>query len=115
MTMLRIRLADLHAVAPGKPPGYLEAVLALGHKEGDDVLLTHSDYVQLRARFSSQPFGNNVRLRTPDEQDAALAVCSNCPELVDGRCRACRLCGGKRQVTNLVKLNTNRCPLKKWH
>lgn len=51
MKPLRIRLADLHAAAPTKPPGYLEHVLRSGRIEGDDLLIRRSVYLALCGRY----------------------------------------------------------------
>ena len=46
---------------------------------------------------------------SPEEQARRLAICSSCPEFVNGRCRKCGC------FTNFkVQLEAWHCPIKKW-
>jgi hypothetical protein len=51
MKPFRILIADLHAAAPTKPLGYLDAVIEAGQIEGDDLLITRRSYLALCARY----------------------------------------------------------------
>ena len=49
--MRKISIFSLHAAAPMRRPGYVEAVRARGRAEGDVIVLSDADYDALRSQY----------------------------------------------------------------
>jgi len=52
---MKLRIAKIHAAAPSRPPGYVEAVLAHGVVEGEWLEISAEALAELRDQFRPKP------------------------------------------------------------
>lgn len=58
---------------------------------------------------------NGFPTRTEEEINARLAICRQCPELMNDHCKKCGCaCTESNRMINKLLLATEKCPLGKW-
>lgn len=130
--MKSISLAKLHAVAPSRKPGYVEAVMAAATAVSDThITLEEQDFDRIRREYAQSvsllqkatnfatSAARHIAAGAPQasEEEVArrFAICEGC-EHFDGK--ACRQCGCPvaREKKFLSKLSwaNEKCPVGKW-
>ena len=107
--MKKINIKSLHAVAPLRLPGYVEAVRARGHVEGDLIVLSDEDFDELRRQY--QVPGIAPEGPTPVAKQR-FEVCKSCAQSKDagfGCVRHVGCCFGQWRSQP-----ENKCPEGKW-
>jgi hypothetical protein len=128
---MRIRSSSLAQEAAFRGQEYAAEVAAAASWAGEVGEIEAEEYRRIADRFPRRPAiitpapplpavaataFPGVRLRTPAEIGAVAEICRTCPSgaYEDGRCRACRRCGGLRRAEDLARLSTNHCLYGYW-
>jgi hypothetical protein len=127
--MIQLAIADLEALAPSKPQGYLAACLAAGTVQDGVLTLTPEAFARIRRQFAppsiarqAASLGRAVASEcrsimagvdpvSDTEKAARLAVCSECEFLLASENR-CAKCGCN--LAAKAAMRSQRCPLGKW-
>lgn len=108
--MKTVRWQDIEAAIPKRLPGYLEAVLELGRRDGNFVHFTARDWRSIRERFTPPLSAELIAHRE--------AVCEACQWNVDWICEhpGCLPCRQRRAGGLCARLRQRdaTCPAALW-